>query len=150
MKYTVEIDINLPREKVIELFDNQDNLSKWQCGLESFEHLSGTAGEVGAKSFIKYKMGKRDIEMTETIIKKNLPDEYSFTFEAKGMWNQVDNYFKAMDANTTKWKSDNIFKGNFMMSVMMFLMPGAFKKQSLKFMNNFKAFAEDRPGDIIP
>ncbi len=127
MKYTVEIDINLPREKVIALFDNQDNLYKWQCDLQSFEHLSGTAGELGAKSLIKYKMGKRDIEMTETIIKKNLPEEYSFTFEAKGIWNQVDNYFEGIDANTTHWKSDNIFKGNFMMALMMFFMPVAFK-----------------------
>ena len=150
MKYTIDININLPREKVIELFDNQDNLEKWQCGLESFEHLSGEPGEVGAKSLIKYNMDKRKIEMTETILKKDLPNEYSFTFEAKGMWNQVDNYFEEIDANTTRWKSDNEFKGKGILAIMLFLMPGLFKKQSLKFMNNFKAFAEDRPGDIIP
>ena len=149
MKYTLEIKIDLPRAKIIELFNDQDNLSKWQCGLESFEHISGTPGEVGAKSLIKYNMNKRKIEMTETIIKKNLPDEYWFTFEAKGMWNQVDNYFYEIDDNTTKWRIDNDFKGKGMLALMLFLMPGMFKKQSLKFMNNFKAFAEGRPEDII-
>ena len=149
MKYELEVDINLPREKVIELFDNQDNISKWQCGLESFEHLSGEPGTVGAKSLIKYNMNKRKIEMTETIIKKDLPNEYWFTFEAKGMWNQVENYFEVIDENTTKWRIDNDFKGKGMLALMLFLMPGMFKKQSLKFMNNFKAFAEGRPEDII-
>jgi len=41
MKCTVQIDIDLPREQVIQLFDDPDNLAKWQKGLLSFEHLSG-------------------------------------------------------------------------------------------------------------
>ena len=143
MKYELEIEINLPREQVLELFDNQDNLAKWQEGLQSFEHLSGEPGTVGAKSLIKYKMGKREIEMTETITKKDLPNEYWFTFEAKGVWNSVDNYFEAKDVNTTGWKIVNDFRGSGMMKVMMILMPSMFKKQSLKFMNDFKAFAEN-------
>ncbi|MEO2058942.1 MAG: SRPBCC family protein, partial [Mesonia sp.] len=32
---------------------------------------------------------------------------------------------------------------SFAMKVMGFLMPGAFKKQSLKYMKDFKAFVED-------
>ena len=65
------------------------------------------------------------------------------------MWNQLDNYFIVVDDNTTKWKIDNEFKGKGMLALMLFLFPGMFKKQSLKFMNNFKAFAEGRPEDII-
>ena len=66
MKYTTEIEINLPVEKVIELFDNSDNLSKWQPELISFKHLSGEPGQVGEKSKLRYRMGKREIEMMET------------------------------------------------------------------------------------
>ena len=44
MKYTREIVIELPRDRVIELFDDADNLSKWQEGLQSFEHVSGEPG----------------------------------------------------------------------------------------------------------
>ncbi len=57
MKYISEIEINQPIEKVIELFDNSDNLIKWMEGLISFELLSGIAGEVGAKSILKFKIG---------------------------------------------------------------------------------------------
>ena len=72
MKYNVEITINLPRTKVIELFDSTENLYKWQPGLMSFDHLSGTPGEVGAKSKLLYKMGCREIEMIETITVKKI------------------------------------------------------------------------------
>jgi len=32
MKYTSEVTINLPRDRVVELFDDPDNLPKWQKG----------------------------------------------------------------------------------------------------------------------
>ena len=50
MKFTEEITINLPRDRVITLFDSIEKLYKWQPDLIFFEHESGMAGEVGAKS----------------------------------------------------------------------------------------------------
>ena len=143
MKYITEVEINLPREKVIELFDNTENLKKWQTGLQSFEHLEGDAGQEGAKSQLKYKMGKREIEMVETITKRNLPDEFFGTYETKGVWNEVKNYFTEESDQKTKWRLDTEFKGSGFMKIMMFVAPGMFKKQTLKTMNDFKAFAEN-------
>jgi uncharacterized protein YndB with AHSA1/START domain len=40
MKYTCEITIDRPRARVIELFDNPENLKQWQPELVSFEHVS--------------------------------------------------------------------------------------------------------------
>ena len=57
MKYTNEVVIGIPLKRVIELFDSQENLFKWQPELISFEHLSGEKGEVGAKSKMVCKMG---------------------------------------------------------------------------------------------
>jgi len=102
MKYEFEIEINQPRNKVIELFDNQDNMKKWQPGFISFEHLQGEAVQPGAKSKVKYKMGKRDIEMIETIVLRNLPDEFSCTYETGGMWNKEENYFSEISPGKTK------------------------------------------------
>ena len=42
MKYENSIVIQLPVARVIELFDNPDNMQYWQKGLQSFEHVSGT------------------------------------------------------------------------------------------------------------
>ena len=65
MKYRCEVIINLPRERVVELFDNPDNMSQWQPGLQSFEHLSGEPGQPGTKSKLVYDMNGRRVEMVE-------------------------------------------------------------------------------------
>lgn len=142
MKYSHEIVIDLPIDRVIELFDNPDNMSRWQEGLVSFETIEGTAGEVGAKSKLVYDMGKRRIEMIETITVRDLPHQFSGTYEAKNVWNLVENFFESKDDGQTKWTSRNEFKCTGMMKLMVFLMPGAFKKQSYKYMLDFKKFAE--------
>lgn len=142
MKYTTEIEINLPIEKVIALFDNPDNLKKSMKGLESFEHIRGTPGEPGAKSKLKFKMGKREIEMIETITVRNLPHEFSGTYEAKGVFNIVRNKFIALGNNKTKYITEQEFEFSGFMKLISWLMPGAFKKQSLKYQQDFKAFAE--------
>jgi len=142
MKYTSEIEINRPVEKVIELFDNPDNLDKWMEGLQSFEHIGGTPGQPGAKSRLKFKMGKREIEMIETITVRNLPDEFSGTYEAKGVFNIVKNKFISLPDNRTKYVSEQEFHFKGFMKIIAFLMPGVFKKQSMKYLSAFKNFVE--------
>lgn len=141
MKYTHDIDINLPRKKVIELFDNPDNMPKWQKGFVSFEPLTGKPGEEGATAKLKYKMGKREVEMIETIARKNLPEEFSGTYEAKGVFNIIENKF-IDNGDSTKWITTNEFQFKGFMKLMAFFMPGMFKKQSFKYMKDFKKFAE--------
>jgi hypothetical protein len=142
MKYEFEIEINLSRNKVIELFDNPENLQKWQPGFISFDHLEGIAGKPGAKSKIKYKMGKRNIQMIETIISHNLPDAFLVTYETGAMWNKVENYFTEISPDKTKWRTLNEFNASGFSKLFVWLMPGAFKKQTLQYMNLFKEFCE--------
>ncbi len=144
MKYTCSVDIDQPLQKVIDLFDNPDNMKHWQPGLLSFEHLSGDPGEPGAKSRLHYKMGKRDIEMTETIIERDLPRMFSSTYEANGVLNIQKNTFVPVDEQTTRYVSENEFRFSGFMKIMGWLMPGAFKKQSQKYMDQFKEFAESK------
>lgn len=142
MKYSSEILIDLPLDRVIELFDNADNLFKWQESLVSFDHVSGTPGEEGAISKMKFKTKKREMEMQETIMKKNLPHNFNFLYEAKGVQNWNDNRFESVSASQTKWTQSNVFKGKGMIKVFMAIMPGMFKKQTMKYMQDFKNFAE--------
>ncbi|MEJ2596257.1 MAG: SRPBCC family protein [bacterium] len=141
MKFTLEIEINLPRDKVIELFDNPDNLVEWQNGFVSYEPLEGKPGEEGSTARLRYKMGNRDIEMTETITRKTLPEEFNGTYEAKGVFNIIRNRF-IDQGTTTRWISENEFYFTGIMRFLAFFLPGAFRKQSLKYMRNFKTFAE--------
>jgi len=142
MKYISEIEINSPVDKVVELFDNPNNMDKWMKGLQSFEHLSGKPGQVGAKSRLKFKTGKRAIEMIETVTVRNLPDEFSGTYEAKGVFNIVKNKFISLSDNRTKYVSEQEFQFKGFMKIIGFLMASAFKKQSMQYLIDFKNFVE--------
>lgn len=144
MKYTLEIEIDKPVDEVIELFDNPDNMGKWMDGLLSFEPLSGTPGQPGAKSRLKFKMGTREIEMIETITTRNLPDEFSGTYKAKGVFNILKVTFVKVSDTKTKYIAEEEFQFKGFMKLMAFFMPGAFKKQSFKYMTAFKNFAESQ------
>ena len=143
MKYTTEILIALPREEFIKKLDNPDNMKHWMRGLVSYELISGTPGEEGAQMTMKFKMGKRDMEMVETIITRNMPEEFHATYDAKGVHNIQKNYFKEENGQT-RWISESEFQFEaFGMKLMAFLMPGAFKKRSKQYANDFKNFAEN-------
>jgi len=144
MKYTSEITINLSREDVIKKLDNPENMKHWQEGLLGYKQLSGEPAKEGAKMELHYKVGKREMTMVETILKNNFPDEFHATYNAKGVHNIQKNSFEVIDDHTTKWISESEFQfSGFMMKLMGFLMPGVFKKQSKKYLSDFKAFAEE-------
>lgn len=142
MKYNCEITINAPINKVIELFDNPDNLPKWQPGFISMDHIKGDYGKPGSQYRMKYQMGKREIEMIETVIERNLPKMFSATYEAKGVWNKVENEFHEIEGNQTKYIATHEFKMSGFMKFMALILPGMFKKQSQKYMVLFKEFVE--------
>ncbi|MFD0861206.1 SRPBCC family protein [Sungkyunkwania multivorans] len=143
MKYQNEVVIDKPLEEVISKMDSAENMKYWQKGLISYEHIHGTPGEVGAKMRLTYTMGNSEMAMTETIVKRNFPKEFHATYEAAGVWNMQHNYFSEVDATTTKWISKSEFKfSTFKMKFFGFIMPGAFKKQSRKYMEAFKDFVE--------
>lgn len=142
--YTVEIEIDLPRDRVIELFDNPGNLYKWQAGLQSFETLSGEPGQPGAKSKLVFLNAKHRIELIETITERNLPDEFNGLYEWSGGKNTLHNRFIELGPDRTKWESTCSYEfSSTMMKIMGLLVPGMFRKQNMGFLQNFKAFAED-------
>ena len=143
MKYTTEIIVNVPLEKFITTLNNPENMKHWQYGLIDYDHIHGTPGEVGSKMKLQYKMGKRDMELIETITHNELPHALHATYDTKGMHNIQENFFEEIDDNKTKWTSKSEFiPTNFMLRMMTLLMPGAFKKQSKKYLEDFKKFAE--------
>lgn len=143
MKYSTQVSIQLNREKVIELFDSTENLYKWQPGLLRFEHLSGEPGKVGVKSRMVYEARKGELALVETITKRNLPDEFHSTYESRGVFNQVSNYFSEDKAGTTLWKTENVFRFSGMMALMAPFMKKAFTHNTLLSMERFKVFAEN-------
>jgi uncharacterized membrane protein len=144
MRFKCQVDIDLPREKVIELFDSVDNLKHWQDGFISFEHLTGEPGEVGSTARMMYEMNGRPMELIETVTVKNFPDEFSGTYVHKHMTNSMVNKFEWLASDKTRWTAEIEYTqlNGFIIKMMAFLMPGMFKKQTQKWLNQFKAFAE--------
>jgi len=144
MLYTTEILVKVPLDVFVKKMDNIENMKHWQRGLQSAEHLSGNPGDLGSKIKLNYKYDKREMEIIETITKSDFPNEFHAIYTTKGMNNIQKNYFSETPEGYTKWVSVNEFTPlSFPMRVMLFLMPSAFIKQSLKYMIDFKNFAEN-------
>ena len=75
MKYQAEIEIDLPREKVIDLYTNKSLLPQWHPSIQEMKLVSGKAGEANAKYKICMMMDGQIIEFESTITKNELPDE---------------------------------------------------------------------------
>ena len=143
MKYTREVVIDLPRDRVIELFDNADNLAKWQEGLQAFEHISGEPGEPGARSRLVYDHRGRRFELIETITERNLPDEFSAIYETDGVWNLMTNRFEDEGPDRTRWIAESEFRPQGLkMKLMAIILRPLFTSRTLKTLRDFKAFAE--------
>ena len=82
--------------------------------------------------------------LVETISKNEFPTEFHANYDTKGMHNIQQNFFEETPDGKTKWISKCEFiPTGFMMKIMTTLMPSAFKKQSKKYMIDFKNFADD-------
>ena len=104
MRYQLELDIELPRERVLELFLDPESLHQWQPDLVSFEPLGdGDPRDVGAKSRQVHKMGGREIEILETITVRDDPEKFAATYEADKVWNLVENQFLDDGGQRTRW-----------------------------------------------
>ncbi|MBO6515525.1 MAG: SRPBCC family protein [Bacteroidia bacterium] len=144
MKYTCTVTINAPLDRVVELWNDPTHFGQWQDGFHSIELVEGNVDEVGAVSRIKMKIGKRDMELIETLLVCDLPREKKGLYEHVHMTNTQSSRFEAQGEGLTKYTSEveyTKFNGP-MINVMARLFPGMFRKQSQKWMDQFKAFVE--------
>lgn len=153
MKYTVSIEIALPREKTVQLLADPVHLPKWLRGMVLHEPLSGMHGQVGTRSRVVMQMGQQKMEAIETITRREpadlhgIPKESVVHFDreivAKGMWNAARERLTETGPETTLWESENEYRfSSLPMRLIGPFMRGAFRKQSQQHMRDFRAFAE--------
>ena len=70
-----------------------------------------------------------------------LEHELSAVYEATNVWNLNENFFYE-EGDQTRWVNETEFRCKGFMRLLTTLRPGMFKKQTLKSMTDFKAFAE--------
>ncbi|MFJ9766316.1 SRPBCC family protein [Streptomyces erythrochromogenes] len=154
MKYTVSIEIALPRERVVQLLADPAVLPQWLRGLVLHEPLNGLHGQVGTRSRVVLQTGRQKVECTETITRREpadlhgIPEGSVVHFEreivADGMWSAVRDRLTEAGPDATRWVSENEYRfSGLLMRLVGRVMPGAFRKQSQQHMQDFKAFAEE-------
>lgn len=153
MIYTVSIDIARPREEVVRLLADPAHMPKWLRGLVSHEPTSGQHGQLGTTSRVVLQMSGRTFECVETVTRREPADlreiprtsvvHFDREIVGAGMWSAERDRFTETGPETTLWESENEYRfSGFPMKLLAPLMPGAFRKQSLRHMRDFKAFAE--------
>ena len=144
MRYQLEVEINAPRERVVELFTDADTITEWQPDLVSFEQLRGEAREPGASTKQVHRMGKSDVETVETIMVADAPEHFAALYDSDSVWNLINNRFIDVGGRSTRWILESDCRcSSILQQIMIVLFRGSLKKQSIGMMNRFKAFAED-------
>ena len=144
MKFTCSVTIQKPLQTVADYFADPKYLGEYQDGFQKKELISGEIGQEGAVSKILYAEGKRKMELTETILKNNLPEEFIGQYHHRNMDNTMRSTFTALSDQETQYNAEihyTAFRG-FTVKAMVFLFPSLFKKQVQTWLNNFKAFVE--------
>ena len=141
------IEINLPINNVVELFMDKRNFKDWKKDFISFEHISGTPGEIGAVT----KLVDKRVTMLETITSKNLPSEIVETYqhirgEKTVMVHKTTYRFTPLAEDKTLFEAamEVIKIEGFLLKLIMTIFAGAGRKQSQGQLNMFKVFAESK------
>jgi len=141
MRYTQEVVISAPRDKVVRLFTDPEHFSEWQPEIVCYELVSGEQSQTGAKAELTSRAFNSVTGMTETIELNALPDGIDIIYETHGVWNRNSNRFVAESPTSTRWIASNEFSFQGARKALA-LLEGSFKKESLGVMERFKAFAE--------
>lgn len=141
MIFRFESVIMRPLPDVIRLFRNRELQSKWQSGLVSNESLPAKDGN--PRYQLMYKLGRRKLKMTETILEDNLPAQYRVHVQVIGAQHTASNSFSSLQDNSTKWNSEVEFEFRGIMNLIARFMKKNFEQQTLMYMKSFKAFAEN-------
>lgn len=144
MKFSCSVKINAPREKVVEMFKNPDNLKQWQDGFISKTLITGEEMQNGAVSEIMYEVGKRDMALIETILSNDLPDSFEARYEHTHTSNTMKSIFEDLGGQSCQYTAEiNYTRFNgFMVKLFATLAPSMFKKQVQKWIDQFKAHVE--------
>jgi hypothetical protein len=145
MRYTESIEIDLPPERVGPLLMDPANFGKWQPTFLGHELIEGEACTPCAKTKLRYKWGKREMEVLETLVDVSLPHSYTGRYETKGVWNEVENRFEDLGGRT-RWVCISEFRFSGFMKIIGFLFKGSFPRQTRKDLQSFKDWADQQAG----
>jgi uncharacterized protein YndB with AHSA1/START domain len=142
VKFTSEVIVDRPRERVLELFTTPGNVPKWQPGVRESRLLSGQLGYPGARARVVIETHGLKLEMIETIVERRLPDVYTVRYDGRGFKNLVENCFYEDGPGRTRWVMSNTLEFSPLAAVASGVIKDILAKQNHESMKRFKAWAE--------
>ncbi|GAA6207654.1 hypothetical protein NBRC116601_09470 [Cognatishimia sp. WU-CL00825] len=142
MKYSVELEVKLHRERVVELLTSHDNRRRWQNGFIGHAPLDGEPGTVGATTQLTFRVGEQQFEMIETILAKELPEMYCVSYVSSQSASISKNSFFETQNGTTLWRVDMQMRVNGLYKIMAYFSANGFRNQTKHLMRSFADYAE--------
>ena len=142
MKHKTEILIDADLATVWRMFDDVENMTKWQPTLKSFTHKSGTPGQPDGVSELVYDENGRDVVMTETVTARREQSFLGGTYQSKWGTVIIFNHFEETDDGKTHWTSNMNYSFKGFMKIMAFFMRKSICDRSDRDMNRFKLLVE--------
>ncbi len=140
MKFSLELPIKRSRAEVWKVFDNTENMSKWQPSLKKFENLSGTPGQPGAVSQLTYSAGEHEFVLIEKITLRAEPERFDGFYENNFADSSIHNTFIASGENETLWKVEAEY--TFKTLIMKFVGPLKKKNYVIRTQKDMQRFKE--------
>ncbi len=148
MKFTCQVEINDSLDSVIKEFSDSEKLKYWQDGFVSKTTIVGNNMATGSKSEMKYLMRGQEMLITETVLDNKLPDYFYAKYDHKHTENTMLSKFSEKNGKTIyKAEIDYYRLSGFMVNLIAFIYPKLFKKQVDKWMQQFKAYIENKEND---
>jgi len=143
MRSVIELEINAPREKVAELFDNPRMFPRWMDEVERVEPVSSSSRvPLGSEFRIVPKEGRRVFR--GRFLRREPPYRTRLLLDAPTVRVDVRGTFVKLSEERTKLISEEVvgFKGLFG-RLLGFLGRRAIRRAHRRHMESFKRFAEN-------
>ncbi len=142
MKMKVEAEIRASRDFVWAVFENPDNLTRWQPTLESFTHRTGEVGQPGATSELVYNENGKKITMIETVTERQKPQFMAGIYDSARATSLIVIHLEEIDDNTTRFVSYTNMKFKGMMKIMSVFVAKSIRDRTEADLNRFKLLVE--------
>ncbi|WP_330270610.1 SRPBCC family protein [Lentzea sp. NBC_00516] len=137
MRFTKEIVLDQPIERVRVLTSDPAHVHHWQPDLVSITQHGENPGAAGSTATLTY----RKFSLEETVLAATA-DERTSRYETRGMVHTITNRYSAIDAHTTRLVCDSEIELSGLLKLGRKLLEKSLREQSERNLDNFKAFID--------
>jgi uncharacterized membrane protein len=138
----LRIEIDRPLSEVYAAFNDPDNLPRWITGLQRTEPISGTPGQVGARTRQIYLERGRTVELIEVITAHEPMKRFAGEIEGQGVNCAIRVEFVDRGRSTLVVASCDVTSRSFMLGLMLPLVKRSIRKRQSDDFERFKRLLE--------